>query len=171
MGLVRAPHGYPRLLVSTVLKTMIEEDLPDVMEIERKSFPTPWPRSFFRAELRNPLARSFILRAQFERGGACVGYICSWFVHNELHILNLAVDPAFRKLGFGQRLLTHAFGVARKAGLDVATLEARPSNAPALNLYRKLGFRTVGVRPNYYYDTREDAVALMLDLPQENVTS
>ncbi|MBI2061961.1 MAG: ribosomal protein S18-alanine N-acetyltransferase [Nitrospirae bacterium] len=168
MSVLRAPHRGDKL-VSTLITSMKEDDLPEVLDIERESFPTPWPQSFFRAEMRNPLARSYVLKAHFEDGGKCVGYLCSWFIHNELHILNLAVGSDFRRLGFGLRLLTHVLHLAVETGLTLATLEARPSNTPALNLYRKLGFRAVGVRPNYYYDTREDAVALLLDLPQRTV--
>lgn len=163
MSLIRAPRGREKL-VGTVISSMKEEDLDQVLDIERDSFPTPWPASFFKAEMRNPLARSYVLRAHFEEASSCVGYICAWFIHDELHILNLAIHPDFRRLGFGLRLLRHVLHLATESNLAIASLEARPSNAVALNLYRKLGFRAVGVRPNYYYDTREDAVALELDL-------
>ncbi|MBI2889660.1 MAG: ribosomal protein S18-alanine N-acetyltransferase [Nitrospirae bacterium] len=145
---------------------MVLDDLPEVLDIEAASFPSPWPRSFFKAELRNPLARSSVLRAQFETHSRCAGYICTWFVRDELHILNLAIHPALRRRGLGDRLLGHALQEGVEAGLGLATLEARPSNQAALALYRKAGFRPVGIRPNYYYDTREDAVAMNLSLAE-----
>lgn len=77
-----------------------------------------------------------------------------------MHILNLAVHPQHRRRGLARRLLETAMARARDLGAQVAWLEVRPSNHPALNLYHSLGFKKMGRRPRYYEDTQEDALLL-----------
>jgi ribosomal-protein-alanine N-acetyltransferase len=87
-------------------------------------------------------------------------YLIFWVVADEMHILNLAVHPQRRRRGLARRLLTTAMTRARELGAQVAWLEARPSNHPALKLYENFGFKEVGRRPRYYDDTQEDALLL-----------
>ena len=77
-----------------------------------------------------------------------------------MHILNLAVHPQRRRQGLARGLLSQAMTHARSLGAQVAWLEVRPSNQPALDLYHSLGFKEVGRRPRYYDDTQEDALLL-----------
>jgi ribosomal-protein-alanine N-acetyltransferase len=81
-------------------------------------------------------------------------------VAEEMHILNLAVHPQHRRRGLARRLLTTAMTQARGLGAQVAWLEVRPSNHPALKLYELFGFKELGRRPRYYDDTQEDALLL-----------
>jgi len=87
-------------------------------------------------------------------------YLIYWVVAEEMHILNLAVHPQRRRRGLARRLLIQAMTHARTLGAQVAWLEVRPSNQPALNLYYSLGFQEMGRRPRYYEDTQEDALLL-----------
>ena len=87
-------------------------------------------------------------------------YIIYWVVADEMHILNLAVHPQYRRRGLARRLLSLAMTQARELGAQVAWLEVRPSNDPALSLYHSFGFQEVGRRPRYYEDTQEDALLL-----------
>jgi ribosomal-protein-alanine N-acetyltransferase len=132
-------------------------DLSDVLAIERASFSMPWSRGAFLYEVeQNQVARCWVGR----ENGQVVGYICLWEVADELHITNVAVQPEARRHGIGRSLLESVFERARAGGARMVLLEVRPSNVEALGLYESLGFRVVGRRRGYYYDTGEDALVM-----------
>jgi [ribosomal protein S18]-alanine N-acetyltransferase len=139
-----------------------QADLDAVMEIERLSFVTPWARQAFADELERPWARLELLREG--PGGRALGFCNYWQVADELHILNVAVHPDFRKQGYASALVRHILEVARRDKARVVMLEVRVSNHGARSLYRKLGFREVGMRPKYYADNGEDAVLMDFDV-------
>src|SRR5206468_1301590 len=87
-----------------------------------------------------------------------------WLVADEVHLLNLATHAEERRVGHASRLLAHIVEFGRAHRCRLVTLEVRRSNAAALRLYRRFGFRAVGVRPNYYSEDQEDAVVMLLDL-------
>jgi ribosomal-protein-alanine N-acetyltransferase len=151
-------------------------DLDVVLEIERASFQTPWSRQAFLHELeRNRVAGLWVARAA-RRGAAdatspVVGYLCLWVVVDEVHVTNLAVDPAWRGEGIGRCLLGTLLAHHRAGGARRAFLEVRPDNAWARRLYRGLGFQEVGRRRGYYIDTGEDALLLEARLDEEPFSS
>jgi len=132
-------------------------DLDEVLEIERYSFPTPWSREVYRYDLeRNPRARFYC--AKSTASGRVVGYIGSWFVEDECHVGTIAVAREHRGRGIAKLLLAHTAAVALSEGISYVILEVRVNNIPAINVYRTLGFKEVGVRRKYYSDTGEDAL-------------
>ena len=76
-------------------------------------------------------------------------------------MLAIATQPDQRGRGIGAQLLAHVLAAARRAGCTLATLEVRRSNAPAIALYERAGFRTVHVRARYYQDDGEDALVML----------
>ena len=144
------------------IRKMSEQDLDEILEIERLSFPTPWSRILFERELATPFARSLV--AQEARREKILGYLCFWLVEQEAHILNLAVHPQHRNGGIGTLLLGYGVGYCRKGGVQVITLEVRRSNYKAISLYRGFHFQPLGIRRRYYTDTGEDAVVMGLVL-------
>lgn len=141
------------------ISTMRLEDIPGVVEIEDRSFPSPWSESSFRYELlENPYASLFVVR----RAGdpAVVAFACVWVVDQEMRINNLAVHPLWRGRGVGWHLLGFLLDFARESGCREVTLEVRPSNQAALRLYRKAGLVPVALRKQYYSDTHEDAIVM-----------
>ena len=148
------------------LAPMALEDLDEVLAIERLSFQTPWSRGAFRYELtQNRVARSLVLRI----GGGLAGYLCLWEIGHEIHITNLAVHPSFRRRGAARALLGHILEDARASGVELIFLEVRPTNAEALTLYESLGFRVIGRRKGYYFDTGEDALVMEARLDAETM--
>ena len=142
------------------------DDLDEVLAIERVSFQTPWSRGAFRYELtQNRVARSLTVRA----GRQLVGYVCLWEIGHEIHVTNLAVHPSFRRRGVARALLGRLLEDARVAGVELAFLEVRPSNGEALTLYESLGFRVIGRRKSYYFDTGEDALVMETRLDAETL--
>ena len=139
-----------------------EAELDAVLEIERLSFPTPWARSAFADELSRPWARLELLH--HAPTGRVVAFCNYWLVADELHILNVAVHPEARRHGHAAHLLRHILDEARQSNVRVVSLEVRVSNHAAAALYRKFGFREVGVRPKYYANNGEDALLMDLEL-------
>lgn len=147
--------------VPVVARTMSHDDLPQVSGIERKSYDFPWSHGVFRDCLLAGYGCIVL-----DRDDAIAGYGILSVAAGEAHILNLCVDPDFRRLGYGDRLLDEILSRARAAGVREIFLEVRPSNLPALSLYRKKGFRQVANRRAYYQARhgREDAAVLSLVL-------
>lgn len=140
---------------------MTPGDIPGVMEIEDRSFPTPWSESSFRHELlENPYASLFVIRAA--DAARVLGFACVWVIDEEMKINNIAIHPEHRGRGLGALLLRFLLDFAAAQGCREVTLEVRPSNVAALRLYVRAGFRAAGRRRNYYTDTREDALVMTL---------
>jgi ribosomal-protein-alanine N-acetyltransferase len=137
-------------------------DISPVELIENSSFDDPWPRLALLAELEPDHLRVPLIA---EREGRIVGYLMAWRVVDQLHVLNLAVQPACRRHGVGSRLLRASLATAAAAGLKEATLEVRQSNQTARQFYVRHGFVAVGRRRRYYADTGEDAIIMTLTLP------
>jgi ribosomal-protein-alanine N-acetyltransferase len=144
------------------IRRMAPADLESVMRVERLAFKNPWSSELFQRELLHDW--STILVAGPQGDVAVMGFLIFWAVHDEIHILNIATDPLHRRRNVARRLMLTALDQGRARGARLATLEVRRSNLPAITLYRALGFRAVGIRPNYYADEGEDAVVMNLDL-------
>ncbi len=142
------------------LEAMQLEDLDEVMDIEERCFPNPWPRRIFEMETLSPRALNLVARIN----GVLGGYIISWFIYDEIHILNIAVDPEFRNMGVGKTLMRTCLDHFIERGAKHAILEVRTSNTPAQKMYEKFGFSRIGVRKHYYSDNGEDAIIMMLTL-------
>ena len=134
-------------------------DLDAIEEIERHSFPRPWPRASFEAELGREHARITVVRDP-----DVIAFINHWIVVGELHVHSIAVHPDRRRAGVAGTLVAHALAEARAAGCTLATLEVRRSNRPAIALYERAGFRTVSSRTAYYRDNGEDALVMICTL-------
>ena len=136
-------------------------DLDEVMAIERESFRSPDSAKVFLEEMARDWAHVDVVRDPERRVVAFSNY---WVVADEVHLLNLATHPSERRSGHASRLLGRIIDVGRERQCRFVTLEVRRSNAAALRLYRRFGFRAVGVRPNYYAEDQEDAIVMLLDL-------
>lgn len=143
------------------VRPMKYEDLEAVMGIEVVSFPTPWTFNSFVTELRdNEYARYHCL----EVAGQVVGYMGLWYILDEGHITNVAIAPEQRGQHLGEYLMKTVMTKMAEEGMERVTLEVRISNAPARNLYERLGFKAAGVRKGYYADTQEDALIMWAEL-------
>ena len=142
-------------------------DLRAVSAIEKESFPSPWSRWIFLAELTQPVSHFWVIGPAPPSPWQVWGYIVFWVVADEMHLLNLAVRSDQRRQGIAQTLLQQALEQSRALGAQAAWLEVRPSNAAARALYESFGFQEVGRRPRYYADSDEDALLLALEWKEE----
>jgi ribosomal-protein-alanine N-acetyltransferase len=143
--------------VSTELeiRQLVYADLPQVIAIERRAFPTPWSLAMFVLELSKP---SGICLAAVE-DGVLVGFLVCSRYDTVWHLMNVAVEPHRRRQGIARALIERLFEQADKPS-EQYTLEVRTSNEAAIRMYERFGFRAAGRRRAYYHDNREDALIM-----------
>ena len=140
---------------SPAIRRLTYADLPQVVAIERRAFPTPWSLAMFVLELSKP---GGVCMAAFD-GGAMTGYlICSRY-DTVWHLMNVSVDPDRRREGIASALLGALIERISDPEAQL-TLEVRRSNVAAIALYERFGFRAAGLRRRYYQDNGEDAVVM-----------
>ncbi len=151
------PRDPSEVTGTAAMRRLAYSDLPAVISIERRSFPTPWSLAMFVLELSKP---SGICLAATE-DEELVGYLVCSRYEQVWHLMNVAVAPERRRAGVARGLIAKL--VEEAGGRLPFTLEVRVSNRPAIEMYERLGFRSAGVRPRYYQDNGEDALIMWLD--------
>jgi [ribosomal protein S18]-alanine N-acetyltransferase len=175
-----------RTALHITIRPMAADDITQVADVERESFPSMWPQTAYKRELTNKLARYLVLTERRDApidppstsglwgtirrvvGGGTptgthehlLGFIGVWLMVGEAHIVTVAVRERYRRMGIGERLVIAILELAMQAEQEVATLEVRASNDPAQRLYEKYGFAKLGLRKRYYTDNNEDAVIM-----------
>lgn len=140
--------------MSIVYRRMTLEDVPQVHEIELKTFHTPWSYQSFVDEMTTNKCARYIVA---EENGRILAYAGAWLIFEEGHITNIAVEASQRGRGIGAGVTRALLQYAANMGVQYMTLEVRRSNLIAQSLYKKVGFIEVGVRKRYYEDNGEDA--------------
>lgn len=166
----------PRRAAGSVTLTRFRRrDLPGVLAIERAVYPRPWSPSLFATEIAKRPDRCYLVarmpRLPTTRIGGLLAAL-GWSRHTvvgyggimvragEAHVTTVAVDPAWQRGKVATRLLLALLREAITMEAEAATLEVRVANQGAQALYRQFGFAPVGVRPNYYAETGEDALIM-----------
>ena len=175
-----------RTALHTTIRPMTADDIVQVTDVERESFPSMWPQTAYKRELTNKLARYLVLteardapveppvtaglwsavRRVLGSGSPAgshqhlLGFIGVWLMAGEAHIVTVAVRERYRRRGIGERLVIAILELALQAEQESATLEVRASNDAAQRLYEKYGFARLGRRTRYYTDNNEDAVIM-----------
>lgn len=147
--------------MTLVFRPMLLGDVPWVAARERELHESPWSEGNFTDSLEAGYSCWLALEEEVP-----VAYAILMVVLDEAHLLNITVAGARQRKGLGRALLSHLQGVARQVGAQQMFLEVRPSNLPALALYRQNGFHAIGRRKGYYPGPkgREDAVVMRLAL-------
>jgi ribosomal-protein-alanine N-acetyltransferase len=155
----RAAGGLPE---GIDIREMTEADLEGVLRIENASYPQPWSRAMFLAEWKGK-DYSYLWVAADASSGRPVGHVCFWVLFDELHLLNVAVEPGYRNRGVGRELVRRTLEYGRERGARRTFLEVRASNAAARRLYDGFGFAVSAVRTRYYGAPVEDGLELVLE--------
>lgn len=145
--------------MNVIVERLNADDVDDLMELEHACFDYHWSRDQFLLGLER---KAFIVFGT-HTGNILSGYIAISIIQDEMEILNLAVRSEFRNNGLATALLNHAFAVCRERGVMKGFLDVKVSNVPAIELYRKFGYKKIGVRKKYYPDTKEDALLFRVD--------
>ena len=148
----------------TFLRRAVLDDVPALAALEAACFTHPWtPAQIHEEVARDPPDMVLVLEGPGSPGG--IRAYCSFrLVADEMHVMNVAVDPGFRRRGLARRLLAFAMARAARAGARRALLELRAGNQEALALYESLGFERLGLRRGYYGEPTEDALVLAREL-------
>ncbi len=140
------------------IEPMQKDFLDDVIRVEEKAYGEHhWSKESFFNELSNDLAKYF---CAFNENGELMGYCGCWQIMEEAHVTNVAVSPDFRRQHVGESLLVAIIKSCYKEMIKYLTLEVRVSNTPAIKLYEKYGFKSLGTRKGYYQDNNEDALIM-----------
>lgn len=157
---MRAPAQPPEVPLDIAIQQMKRRHVRDVMEIERRVYPRPWSVGLFFGELAQRPTRTYLVAV---RRKEIVGYGGLMRILDEGHITTLAVCPERQRRAVGSRLLLALVEDARRHEVLSLGLEVRLANWPAQRLYSLFGFRPVGIRKNYYAETGEDALVMLID--------
>ncbi len=137
-----------------IIESLKESEIPIIAELEKKSFSKPWSEKSIRESFKNTSCHFYTAKDD-----VLAGYIGISIAADEGYILNIAVFPEYRGKGIGKALVK--FLIEKyKNELSFLTLEVRPSNSAAVNLYSSFGFIKAGERKNYYSDPTENALLL-----------
>lgn len=139
-----------------VLRNMREADIAGILAVEDRTFAVPWSKRMFMDEINNPCAVYYVALS----GELIVAYAGAWFILDEAHITNLAVDPDYRHRKIATGLLSKIIEASGERKIKSLTLEVREKNASAISLYKRFGFTVEGRRRGYYSDTKEDALIM-----------
>lgn len=150
--------------MNLMVRPMTFQDIPQVVDIEKKSFPTPWSSFAFTCELLDNDFAWYLVLTTREDQAHILGYGGMWIIIDEAHITNIALEPSSRGRGWGRFLMEEMIKLAKEKGAQRMTLEVRVSNKQAQKLYKKLGFAEAGIRPGYYIDNCKDALIMWLEL-------
>ena len=142
------------------MRRMTAGDIPEILEIEKLSFVSPWTRGMFVQTLESPVSRNFVVTV----GQKILGYLIFYQAGLEMHIMNIAVHPGRRRQGIARAMLEKVLEVALANSVEECFLEVRESNFAARTLYERLGFKSIGKRKGYYSETNEDAIVMVLSL-------
>ena len=140
------------------IKQMYSDDIEDVVRIEEEAYGEHhWSKSSFYDEMHNNLAKYYCAKAE---NGEMVGYAGTWHILDEGHITTIAVKPEYYRNHIGEALVVKILEDCYNEGIKYLTLEVRVSNEPAIKLYEKYGFNSLGTRKGYYQDNNENALIM-----------
>jgi [ribosomal protein S18]-alanine N-acetyltransferase len=143
------------------------DDLPRIMEIERKVHAFPWSMEHFQTELTKPYSH-FLIITDDETDTVVVAYIVCWAMFDECQILNIAVDFPYRGLGFAKQMIRKVISITQNQGIKKIVLDVRKSNMAAIQLYQGIGFVINHIRKKFY-SNEEDAYQMVLQFDQEGM--
>ena len=141
-----------------IIEKMTDSDIEKVIEIEAEAYGEHhWSKSSFYDEMHNNLAKYYCAKTI---EGELIAYAGTWHIIDEGHITTIAVKKDYLRQHIGEALIVKIFEDCYKEGIKYLTLEVRVSNTPAIGLYTKYGFSSLGTRKGYYQDNNEDALIM-----------
>ncbi len=143
-------------MIQPQILRMQKEDIDRVLKIEQASFSQPYSRELFEEELLLDLAHPCVMKTS----ETLVGFMDYWIIKDEMHLITIAIDPSYRRLGLGSKFVDYLVNQAEKKQVKKIFLDVRKSNVAAIALYEKFNFSKIGIRKKYYSDNNEDAIVM-----------
>jgi len=145
-------------LFEAEIRLMSKDDVPLVSEINKKAYGKHcWSADSFYSELNNKIAKYY---TALSTENIPLGYLGAWHIVDEAHITSIGVNPDFFRHHIGEALIVKMLEDCYNNFIKYITLEVRVSNLPAIKLYEKYGFKSLGTRKGYYQDNNEDALIM-----------
>ena len=145
-------------MIKIKLEKLKKEHIASIMEIESVSFGKyHWSEKSFEVEIDNKLSHYYVA---VDDSGKVISYCGFWNILGEGHITTFAVRDGYKKQRIAEQMMLYILDMAKELEIKWFTLEVRASNIPAINLYKKYGFETNGMREKYYQDNNEDALIM-----------
>ena len=145
-------------LSDIIISPMTQDDIEDITKIEAEAYGKHhWAKSSFYDEMSNNLAKYYVAKTS---SGETVGYAGTWHIIDEGHITTFAVKKEYLRNHIGDAIMQKIIEDCYKDNIKYLTLEVRVSNIPAIKLYEKYGFQSLGTRKGYYQDNNEDALIM-----------
>lgn len=144
-----------------MIRKMEAFDIDRVYDIENQAFFEPWSKKKLIKDLEQ---NTFLKHFVYEKDGEVLGFYIASLVLDEVEIFTIAVDKDHRSEKIGTRLLDHLMDWSKDAGVKKIWLEVSTKNEPAINLYKKFGFKIMGIRKNYYQKVGEDAYNMLREI-------
>lgn len=138
-------------------RLMTDEDIASVERLEKLCFSSPWSRD----EIKATFLREDSIYCIAEKEGVVIAYAAFFFVLEEANIINIAVDPEYRRQGVANKLMEFVMIQIAKQSLEKVILEVRESNVAAIELYKAFGFKSEGVRKNFYEKPTENGIVMI----------
>jgi ribosomal-protein-alanine N-acetyltransferase len=146
--------GIEKLVINELEKS----DIDSVYAIEENAYGNHhWSKDAFYSEVNNKVAKYYTAKLV---DGTVVGYMGTWHIVDEAHITTIAVDKKYLRNKIGEALIVKSLKDCYNEFIKYITLEVRVSNIPAIRLYEKYGFKSLGTRKGYYQDNNEDALIM-----------
>ena len=140
------------------IEKMTKDDVEDVVKIEEEAYGKHhWAKSSFYDEMSNNLAKYYVAKLP---SGEIAGYAGTWHIIDEGHITTIAVKKEYLRNHIGETIIKAIIDDCYRDNVKYLTLEVRVSNIPAIKLYEKYGFQSLGTRKGYYQDNNEDALIM-----------
>ncbi len=143
-------------MMNIEIEKMSASHIEKLAIIEKECFSVPWSENALREESENTHSRFLVAVCD----GEVSGYIGAHNILGEVYITNVAVSEKHRRKGIGEKLINSLISLCQSENAEFITLEVRESNKPAINLYKKMNFKEVGKRKNFYEKPREDAILM-----------
>ena len=149
----------PVMKISEInISKMTKDDVEAVVKIEEEAYGRHhWAKSSFYDEMSNNLAKYYVAKLS---DGEIVGYAGTWHIIDEGHITTIAVKNEYLRNHIGESIIKAIIDDCYRNNIKYMTLEVRISNVPAIKLYEKYGFQSLGTRKGYYQDNDEDALIM-----------
>lgn len=143
------------------IRKMNEQDLEEVLLLEKELFSSPWNREHFLFELNeNPFSLCLVGVVDDQ----IISASCTWIIYERAEISTIGVHKAFQRKGYAKEMLEMIHRHCASNGVNQIFLEVRVSNRPAIALYESFGYKVTKVRKNYYSDNHEDAYEMMAEV-------